>query len=107
MKFLIISLMLGFGVIGAMAAANVEAGHATYNRKCKMCHGPEGKGNPVIAKMMKVTIPDLGSKAVQSKSDQELADIIVKGKEKMRPVRGLSKPQIDGVVKFLRTLAAK
>jgi hypothetical protein len=54
--------------------------------------------------MMKVEIPALGSKEVQSKSDAELKKAITEGKGKMKPVAGLSAKQVDDVVAFVRTL---
>jgi mono/diheme cytochrome c family protein len=48
---------------------------------------------------------DLGSADVQKQSDDELAAIITKGKEKMPAYDGkLTKDQIGEVVKYIRTL---
>lgn len=84
-------------------AADVKAGKAAYDRSCKNCHGANGVANPNIVKMMKVEIQPLGSSAVQSMSDQQLEEIITKGKGKMPPVRSLSGPQVADVVAYVRT----
>ncbi len=78
-------------------------GGADFKAKCAMCHGPNGAGDTVIGKNMK--LKDLGSADVQKQSDAELATIISKGKGKMTPFENkLSKEQIDGLVKYIRTL---
>lgn len=78
----------------------------TYVAKCSMCHAKDGSGNTPMGKNMKV--PDLCSKAVQSKSDAALANVIAKGKGIM-PQYGsqLSKQQINEMVTYLRHLAKK
>ncbi len=56
--------------------------------------------------MMKVTIPDLGSKEVQSKSDKELGKAITEGKGKMKPVKNLSDKDVHDVVALIPELCA-
>jgi len=84
-------------------AADSKAGAAAYDKSCKGCHGPTGSPNAAIAKMMNVTIPELGSAAVQGLSDADLAKIINDGKGKMKPIKTLSASP-DDVVAFVRTL---
>ena len=78
-------------------------GGADFKARCAMCHGPDGKGDTAMGK--KFGLKDLGSADVQGKSDADLTGIITKGKDKM-PEYGskLSKEQIDGLVKYIRTL---
>jgi mono/diheme cytochrome c family protein len=68
-------------------AAPKLSGKQVFERTCARCHGPQGKGNPAADKFFKTSIPRLDSKYVQSKSDQELMDIISHGKGNMDPVR--------------------
>ena|SRR5271166_4583099 len=76
---------------------------ADYKAKCAMCHGPTGAGDTVMGKNMKIR--DFGSADVQSQTDAQLTDIITKGKGKMPSYDGkLTKEQIDGLVKWIRTL---
>lgn len=91
----------------AHAAGNAQAGKAVFEKTCKTCHGPDGHGNPAIAKMMKVTMRGLDSQEVQSKGDAELKKDIVEGTGKMKPIKGLSDGQIADVVAYVRSLGKK
>ena len=95
------ALAIALGSLPVWAAGE---GKAIYDKSCRACHGPDGKGNPAIAKMLKVTMQPLGSKEVQAKSDSELKKIIAEGTGKMKPVSSVSAKQADDVVAFLRTL---
>jgi mono/diheme cytochrome c family protein len=85
-------------------AADAKAGQAVYDKSCKGCHGPDGAGNPAIAKMFKVEIRDLKSAGVQAMSDDDLKKIISDGKGKMKPVASVSGAAADNVVAYIRTL---
>ena len=84
--------------------ADVAAGKAAYDKACKSCHGPDGKANPAIAKMMKVEMKALGSKEVLAKSDADLVKIVSEGMGKMKPVKSLSAAEVTSSVAFLLTL---
>lgn len=76
---------------------------ADYKAKCATCHGPDGKGDTAMGKTMKVK--DLGSAEVQKQSDADMTTIIEKGKKPMPGYEGkLTKDQIDGLVKYVRSL---
>jgi cytochrome c6 len=83
---------------------DAQPGKAVFETKCKMCHGADGKGNPIIAKAMKVTLPDMTSPAIQSKSDEALKKQITEGGGKMKPISGLTDQQITDVIAFIRSL---
>jgi mono/diheme cytochrome c family protein len=87
-----------------LAAADAAAWKAAYAKACKSCHGPDGSGNPAVAKMMKVEMKSLGSKEIQAKSDEDLKEVIKKGAGKMKPVTSLSDDQTSAVVAYVRTL---
>ncbi len=56
------------------ASAALADGAATFNAKCKMCHGPEGAGTKMVEKSI------AGTPAPQVKK------AITEGKGKMKPV---------------------
>lgn len=79
---------------------------STFDAKCAACHSKDGSGSSPMGKSMK--IPDLRSKAVQSKSNAELDSVISKG-QGMMPAYGsqLSKEEISGLVAYIRHLGGK
>lgn len=92
-------------------------GKAVYEKTCKNCHGPEGKGDNMADSFWKVRIPRLTTKYVQGKSDEELKKIITGGIRKMEPVKvgapadphrpKITPEQVDEVIPYVRTLAKK
>lgn len=91
----------------ANGAADASAGKDVFAKHCVSCHGADGKGNDAVAKMMKVTIPPLGSKEVQALSDADLSKVITEGKGKMPAMKTLSSADVSNVVAFIRSLAQK
>src|SRR5580658_9895750 len=90
MRTILITLGLAAAAASSIQAADATAGKAVYDKSCKSCHGPDGAGNPAVAKMMKVDLKDLKSADVQAMSDDDLKKIITDGKGKMKPVAGAS-----------------
>ncbi len=87
--------------------ANAVAGKDVFTKHCAGCHGKDGSGNDALAKMLKTTIPALGSKDVQALSDAEISKVITDGKGKMQPQKDLSGADVANVVAFIRSLAQK
>jgi mono/diheme cytochrome c family protein len=85
-------------------AADTNAGKATYDKSCKMCHGPDGTPNAKIAAAMKVEMQHLGSKEVQGMSDAALKKVVTEGQGKMKPVKTISGADLDNLIAYIRTL---
>ncbi len=103
-----ITVLIGMAVIMLMVGTAVaqDTPADVFKSKCAMCHGADGKGQTAMGK--KYNLKDLASQDVQSKSDAELKDIIVKGKDKMPAYGGkLTNDQINGLVNYIRVLAKK
>ncbi|HEY1159712.1 MAG TPA: cytochrome c [Terracidiphilus sp.] len=67
-------------------AASQEKAKKLYGMDCAICHGENGSGKTDLAKDMQLTLADwTDPKSLASKSDQELFDMIRKGKDKMPP----------------------
>jgi mono/diheme cytochrome c family protein len=78
-------------------AVRAEDAAALYTAKCKMCHGPDGKGTPVGVKM---GAKDLTATTL---SEADIAKTIADGKGKMTPFKGKLEPaQIEAVAKFVK-----
>jgi len=102
MKSIFRASLVVLTVAFALSTCFADAG-ADYKAKCATCHGPDGKGDTAMGKTMKVK--DLGSAEVQKQSDADVATIIEKGKKPMPGYEGkLTKEQIDGLVKYVRSL---
>jgi len=92
-------------VVVALASAVGFAqagGEATYKAKCQSCHGSAGIPNPGIAKMMGVK-PNTDAEIKKLTVDQMIASV-KNGKNKMRPVAGLTDAQIKEAVVYYRSL---
>jgi cytochrome c6 len=71
--------------------------------RCAPCHGAKGAGETKLGQNLHVR--DLGSAEVQQRPDADLMEIISKGKGRMPPYASkLTREQIDGLVKWIRTL---
>jgi cytochrome c6 len=111
-RLLIPGLFAGLALVLFMAmpagthAASATKGQELFKSNCAVCHGPDGKGQTAMGKMMK--LKDLGSEEVQKMSDAEIHETIVKGKKAMRPFGNkLNKEQIDDLVAYIRELGKK
>ena len=70
------------------AQPSTEKAKKLYAIDCAVCHGATGDGKTDLAKDMNLTMPDwTDPKSLAGKSDQQLFDIIRKGKDKM-PAEG-------------------
>lgn len=100
------------GVVFMMSAqvamaqkGDANAGKEPFTKTCALCHGPDGNTPKAsVAKLLKVDIPQLGSSDAQSKSDEEIKNIIMQGNKKMKPVKSLSEKDAYNVIAFVRTI---
>jgi len=86
---------------GSMSFAQSE-GAATYKAKCQMCHGATGTPSAGMAKAMGIkasTDPDIAKL-----STDEMIAAVKNGKGKMKPIAGLTDPQVKDVVVYFRSL---
>src|SRR5215813_2607165 len=74
------SVLIAVGVLGAPVRSEDKSA-AVYKQKCATCHGADGKGETPTGKAMKVR--SFASPETAKAPDQELAEIIEKGKGKM------------------------
>jgi mono/diheme cytochrome c family protein len=99
MRILIATTILAVASATAGLAADAAAGKAVYDRACKSCHGPDGSGNPAIAKAMKVELKD-----IKTSSDADLKKAVTAGAGKMKPVASVNAAQTDDVIAYLHSL---
>ena len=75
----------------------------TWRQSCASCHGSGGRGDGPNGRMMKV--PDLTRPDFQKGfSDDQIAEVIRKGRNQMPSFASLPPKVIDGLVKYVRSL---
>jgi len=105
LKSLIWSALLVAPLVAVgLGAAGVDEGKAVFDKRCKMCHGADGKGNPAMARMLQVQFHPMDSEYVQKLTDEEIKNTVLKGKGKMAAVRGITESEITQVTAYLRSL---
>ena len=97
-------ILLSGLLLSSGPAKSEDKSAATYKQKCAACHGPDGKGDTPAGKSTKVR--SFADPDVVKQTDDDLAAVIDKGKNKM-PAYGKSlKPEeIKGLVAYVRSLA--
>lgn len=104
-------LLLFFAAIFALGALFLssyafaqDSAADLYKAKCAACHGPDGKGDTAVGK--KLGVKAFSDPEVAKNSDQAWFEATKKGKGKMPAYDGkLTDPQINDLVKFMRSLA--
>ena len=96
-----LALVAAMAMTGALSFAQ-SGGEATYKAKCAMCHGPAGTPNPSMAKAM--GIKPAGDPEMKKLSEAQIIAVIKAGKGKMKPVAGLSEPQVKEVAAYYHSL---
>jgi mono/diheme cytochrome c family protein len=92
---------------------DVQAGAEVYQSTCVACHGPDAKGVPGLGKSLHPS----DSEFVRNASDEELVELIVKGRTPDHPLNtsgvgmpakggnpAISEKQINDVVAWIRDL---
>ena len=100
----VLLFLIPVAVMGLTSVDDVEVGKAVYMKRCKMCHGTDGNGNPAMARMLSVEFKSMSSPEVQALEDEAISEMIKKGKGKMAKVRKITDDEIAKVIIYLRSL---
>ena len=98
----ILSITILALVTAGLTFADAAAGKTVYTANCAKCHGDDGAGKAVIAKMLGATMKPLGSAAVKAESEAALTKDIQQGTGKMKPIK-LTDAQTKDVIAYIRT----
>lgn len=91
----------------AQNSLNISTGRAVFDSKCAVCHGEDASGKTEMAKSLHAAIPDYRSAEVQNLTDNDIKDVVTRGKGSMAPVSGLSTQDITDLTAFMRSFAAQ
>ena len=104
-RVLVVAWTCGVLLGSAIGARADEAGKQLYQRDCQTCHGPDGAGNPQLAKALQVDIPPVTGAALKQKDEAEMLHIIADGKGKMPGfAKKLSAQEQRRVLEYLKAL---
>jgi len=96
-----VSAFQGWGTNGGPSV-----GENIFRAKCAVCHGVDGAGRTPNGKKFKV--PDLRSEKIQRHDDEELLDVVTKGKGDMPPFgKKYSPDKLQQVVAYVRSLSQR
>jgi len=109
--FTIIAVLFSASIVwGGSDGKNTRFDAGKYfSSRCAGCHAGTGRGNPVVAKKLKIDIGamDLRGDEAKAKTDKELATIILKGDGKMPAFgKSLSGEQAGDLVAYIRKMDA-
>jgi cytochrome c553 len=102
-KAILMTLAACAAMVVSASAADVKE---NWDKSCKKCHGPEGKGDTTIGK--KLEIKDFADAKVQaSLKDDAMFKAIKEGvkdgdKTRMKAAEGLSDDEIKALVAYVR-----
>jgi mono/diheme cytochrome c family protein len=94
-------LAVAVGLASAACFAQ-SGGEATYKAKCAMCHGPTGTPSAGMAKML--GIKPASDPDIQKLTVDQIIAAVKAGKGKMKPIAGLTDPQVKDVAEFYKSL---
>jgi mono/diheme cytochrome c family protein len=86
------------------AATATDAGAALYQTHCAGCHGLSGRGDGPSAPPM-ARVPSFADPAIQARTDEQLAQVIVQGRGGFMPAFGDRLPPsgVAAIVRHLRS----
>lgn len=96
---LAVSAVVAFAVFTLNAQSG---GDALYKSKCLSCHGANGNPSPALAKSM--NIKSANDPSIKKLAIDQIVATIRNGKNKMKPVGGLSNEQAKSVAAYFKLL---
>lgn len=106
---LLVGIALGMIITGLAFAGrgDIEKGKSIYRESCRHCHGLAGQGDGEMGEYLDPRPANLASPGTQTKSDQELKDVILQGRAgtAMAGFEGaMEEDQLNDLLAYLRSL---
>jgi mono/diheme cytochrome c family protein len=95
-------IVLAASLLLAGSICFAEDGAAIYKSKCAMCHGPTGTPSAGMAKAM--GIKPVSDPSMAALTVAQISAAVKSGKGKMKPIAGLTDPQVAAVAAYFKTL---
>ncbi len=94
----------GFTGLDNARAANAEKGKSLYSAQCMLCHGAggNGKGPEPLRLLPNRQILPSGKFWQPPNTDQQIAEIVSKGKGKMQAFPDLSPDDIQSIILYMK-----
>jgi len=92
---------------GLRFSGDLRRGREIFKSSCSACHGPRGKGNGVLARLLKVKMVDFTDQAMgQWIKDEEILKVVRDGRGDFMPSwkEALSENEITDVSAYVRSL---
>jgi mono/diheme cytochrome c family protein len=96
-----IVLAAAVSLAGAMCFA--QDGAATYKAKCAMCHGADGTPSAGMIKAM--GMKPVSDPSIKALTVAQIEATVKNGHGKMKPITGLTDPQIKAVAEYFKSLS--
>ena len=96
------NMVLAATVLLAGSMCFAEDGAAIYNARCKTCHGATGTPNAAMAKSM--GIKPVSDPSIKALTVAQIEATVKNGKNKMKPIAGLTDPQVKAVAEYFKSL---
>lgn len=95
-------ILLAATVLLACGMSFADDGAATYKSKCAMCHGAAGTPSAAMSKAM--GIKPVSDPAMKALTVEQISAAVKNGKGKMKPIAGLTDPQVKDVANYFKSL---
>ena len=95
----LLAMAVVMSLAGAVSFAQ-SGGEATYNQRCKGCHGATGTPSAGMAHM---GVKPVSSPGIKNLTVAQMIAAVKNGKGNMKPVAGLNDQQIKEAVIFYRS----
>jgi mono/diheme cytochrome c family protein len=96
-----LALAIAFGLTVGTVSLAAPDGKALYSSKCAMCHSADGTAKKTAAPSKDLQSADFKATATV----ESVTDVIIKGKEKMKPVK-VTPEEAKAIAEYVLTLGA-
>ena len=97
------ALLVVLSMVFASLVLNAQSGgDALYKSKCQSCHGANGNPSPALAKSMNIKAAN--DPSIKKLTLDQILATVKNGKNKMKPVGGLSDDQAKSAAAYFKSL---